>query len=148
MVCRDIILKWPKSSVNDLVAFEPIPSTYRFTTDTTECPVGFVGIFSFDATLTNISDGNLANLQIAVAEISDGNVLLTEDGLLGEGERFRVPRTDGFTDARLSPGELVDVPFAVCLQERRQFRLFVDVLGTVLTPVPVGISEKSGSDSH
>ena len=135
-------------NVNDFVAFEPIPSTFRFTTDTTGCPVGFAGIFSFDATLSNISHSNLANLQIAVAEISDGNLLLTEDGLIGEGERFRVPRTDGFTDGRLSQGEFVDVPFAVCLQERRQFRLFVDVLGTVLTPVSVGISEKAGSDSH
>jgi hypothetical protein len=131
--------------VNDFVAFEPIPSTYRFTTDTTGCPVAFVGRFSFDATLTNISDSNLENLQIAVAELTDGNLLLTEDGLLGVGEHFSVPRRDDFTDARLSPGELVDVPFAVCLQERQPFGLFVDVLGTVLTPVPVGISEKSGS---
>ena len=55
-------------TVNDFVAFEPMPSTYRFTTDSTGCPAGFVGIFSFDATLTNISERNLANLQIAVAE--------------------------------------------------------------------------------
>ena len=134
--------------VNDFVAFDPIPSTFRFTKDTTGCPGGVAGIFRFDATVTNISDADLANLEIEVTELTDGNLLLTEDGLLGEGERFRVPRTDGFTDAQLSQGELVDVPFAVCLQERRQFRLFVDVLGMVLTPVPVGISKKSGSDSH
>ena len=113
--------------VNDFVAFEPVPSTFRFTKDTAGCPGGVAGIFSFDATLTNISDAALANLEIEVTELTDGNLLLTEDGLLGEGERFRVPRTDGFTDAQLSQGELVDVPFAVCLQERRQFRLFVDV---------------------
>lgn len=136
------------ATVNHFVAFEPIPSTYRFTTDATGCPVGFVGIFSFDATLTNSSDRNLTNLQVAVAELTDGNLLLTEEGLLGEGERFSVPRMDGFADAQLSQGELVNVPFAVCLQERQPFRLFVDVLGTVLTSVPVEISKKSTPDSH
>ena len=116
--------------VNDFVAFEPLPSTYRFITDATGCPAGFDGIFSFDARLTNISDHTLANLQVAIAELTDGNWLLTEDGLLGVGEHFSVPQRDDFTDALLSPGELVDVPFAVCLQERRPFRLFVDVFGT------------------
>jgi hypothetical protein len=138
----------PEEPVNDLVAFEPISSTYQFTTATTGCPAGFDGIFSFAAQLTNISDRTLAHLQVAVAELTDGNVLLTEDGLLGKDERFSVPQGDDFTDARLSSGELVDVPFAVCLQERRQFRLLVDVLGTVLPPVPVGISEKSEPDPH
>jgi hypothetical protein len=110
--------------------------------------VGFVGIFRFDARLSNISDHTLTNLEVAVAELTSGGLLLTEDGLLGEGELFGVPQREDYTDAHLSPGELVDVPFAVCLQERRQFRLLVDVFGTVLTPVPVGIAEKSGSNSH
>jgi hypothetical protein len=123
--------------VNNLVTFEPETSTYSFTPVATGCPAGFVGIFSFDARLTNISDRNLADLQVEVAEITDGNLLLAEESLLGEGERFSAPQRDGFTDALLSPGEVVDVPFAVCLQERRQFKLFVDVFGTVLPPVPV-----------
>jgi hypothetical protein len=67
--------------VNDLVAFKPMPSTYRFTTDTTGCPAGCVGTFRFDARLTNISDHDLANLEGEIAEITDGNLLLTEDGV-------------------------------------------------------------------
>src|SRR5687768_17260816 len=39
--------------VNDLVAFEPIRSTFAFTPDSTGCPPGFVGRFSFEARLTN-----------------------------------------------------------------------------------------------
>lgn len=130
----------PVSNVNDLVTFEPDPSTFSFTPDTTGCPGGFAGKFNFDATLVNVSNQALATLEILVAELTKGNLLLTENGPMGEGGIFGVPQSDGFTDGRLSQGEFVDVPFAVCLQERRPFRLFVDVLGKVLTPVPMPAS--------
>jgi hypothetical protein len=42
-----------------------------------------------------------------------------------------VPQEDGFADGLLSPGEMVDVPFVLCLQAIEPLKLLVDVLGTV-----------------
>jgi hypothetical protein len=121
--------------VNDFVTFEPIPSTYQFTTDITGCPAEFVGIFNFDATLTNISDRSLALLAAQVTTLTNGNLLLNADrGPGGVGAQLIVPRREGFTDGVLSAEESVDVPFAICLQEQSPFRFFVDVLGVISTP--------------
>ena len=72
--------------VNNLVTFEPKPSTFSFTPVAAGCPTGFAGIFSFNAQLTNIADRTLAHLQVAIATLTDENVLLTDEGLLGRGE--------------------------------------------------------------
>jgi YVTN family beta-propeller protein len=121
--------------VNDLVAFEPLPSTYRFTTDITGCPTGFVGTFSFEAMLTNISASALSNLLVEVTTLTDGNLLLNADeGPGGVGSHLTVPRLDGFTDGVLSAEEFVDVPFAICVREHSPFSFFVDVVGVIGTP--------------
>ena len=118
--------------VNDFVAFEPLSSTYHFTTDTTGCPVGFVGTFSFEARLTNISASALSNLVVEATTLTNGNLLLNADeGPGGVSSHLTVPQLDGFTDGVLSAEEFVDVPFALCLRERSPFRFFVDVFGMI-----------------
>jgi len=76
--------------LNDLVTFEPNPSTYEFTTDTTDCQTEAVGKFTFDATLTNISEKELSNLHIEVDELTNDNLLLNDEGLKGEGDIFKI----------------------------------------------------------
>jgi hypothetical protein len=122
-------------TVNALVTFEPMPSTYQFTPDTTGCPAGFVGRFSFDARLTNVSDQLLTLLAAEVTTITGGNVLQNADGgPAGVGARLTVPRQEDFADGVLSAAEFVDVPFAICIRERSPFRFFVNVLGVIGTP--------------
>ena len=91
------------------------------------CPSGIVGKFVFDATLTNIIDEGLGNLLVEVAEVSRGNLLLTNIGLIGQGRRFEIPKNDDYADGLLSLNEIVNVPFTVCLKKRKPFRLFVNV---------------------
>jgi hypothetical protein len=108
---------------------EPNPSTYSFTTVTTGCPESFAGKFSFNATLTNVSDKWLTNLAVECAELTNDNLLLTNHGLLGEGEWFPITRTDDYEDGLLSPEEFVNVPFTVCCKKKEPFRFYVDILG-------------------
>jgi hypothetical protein len=117
--------------VNANVTFQPDPSTFMFSQDASGCPESHVGKFKFEAQLTNISQSYLLSLAIEIAQLTGSNVLLSEAGLLGEGERFNVPEEDDLLDGRLSPQESVEVPFTVCLKERKPFRLFVDVLGAI-----------------
>ncbi len=83
----------PGVVVNDLVTFEPIPSTFHFTPDPTGCPAGFVGTFSFKARLTNSSAHALSHLVVAVTRLTNGNLLRNADGgPAGVGARLTVPR--------------------------------------------------------
>ena len=115
--------------VNDLVTFKPDPSTFEFIVDTAGCPSGFVGKFVFDAALSNICENVLGNLLVEVFELTNDNLLLTDIGLIEQGERFAVQKNDNYADGLLSPDEFVNVPFTVCLKEKKPFRLFVDVSG-------------------
>jgi hypothetical protein len=117
--------------INDFVTFEPIKSTFKTTPDTTSCPSGFVGKFSFDARLTNKNTSPpLSDLTVQVAELTNGNLLQNADGGPGGvGTTLTVPNKDGFSDGVLSPEEFVDVPFVICLMEKKKFSFFVDVLG-------------------
>jgi uncharacterized delta-60 repeat protein len=118
--------------LNELVAFEPIPATFHFTPDPTGCPEGFVGIFRFEARLTNTSEDSLSALVVAVVALTHGNLLQNADGGPGGvGARLTVPPQDGFSDGVLSPNEFVDVPFLICITQRRLFTFVVDVFGVV-----------------
>ncbi len=97
------------------------------------CPKGYSGKFSFDATLTNISEKELSNIYVEVDELTNENLLLNNEGLLGEGERFEILKFDDYSDGYLSPDENVDVPFNVCLNNTDPFRFFVDVFGAEST---------------
>ena len=117
--------------INDLVTFEPIKSTYQTTSDTTGCPEGFVGKFSFDARLTNKNSSSpISNLIIKVKTLTNGNLLHNADGGHGGvGSTLTVLKKDDYSDAILSPGEFVDVNFIICLKEKKSFKFVVDVLG-------------------
>ena len=117
--------------VNDLVRFVRDRSTYVTTTDTTDCPSGFVGKFSFDAKLTNKgSSPPLTDLVVLVKTLTNGNLLHNADGGHGgEGATMTIPLTDAYADGVLSPGESVDVTFIICLTESKSFGFIVDVLG-------------------
>jgi hypothetical protein len=118
--------------VNDFVTFQPIQSTFTFSPNTTSCPAGFVGEFSFDARLVNVRDQSLTLLVIEVNTLTNNNLLQNaEGGSGGMGARLLVPPQDDFTDGRLSPAEFVDVPFTICIQEHAPFQFFVDVLGVM-----------------
>jgi hypothetical protein len=125
-----LINNTPGVVVNDLVTFDSIRSTFTFTPDPTGCPAGFVGTFRFEARLTNTSTRALSNLVVAVTTITNFDLLQNDDGGPGGiGARLTVPREEGFADGVLSPEEGVDVPFIICLLERKSFRFEVAVLG-------------------
>jgi hypothetical protein len=117
--------------VNNSVTFDPIAATFTTTLDVSGCPSGFSGKFGFDAQLTNISDGSLANLVIQVNTLTGDNLLQNADrGPGGVGSRLTVTKRDDFSDGVLGSAQFVDVPFSICLKEIAPFRFLVDVLGT------------------
>ncbi len=122
----------PPELLNGRLRFEPIPGSFGRSADTVGCPPFSVGKFLFQATLGNTSDSDLADLSVQVAELSNGNQLLTDEGLLIEEGTFRAPETAGNSDGVLEPLEAVDVSFTVCLGSPSRFRLFVDVRGRVV----------------
>jgi len=111
--------------------FAPISSTFKTTSNTSGCPAGFVGKFGFNARLTDKNTSPpLSNLLVKVTALSNGNLLQNADGgPAGVGATLTVPKTGGFADAMLSPGQFVDVPFVICLKTRTAFSFFVDVMG-------------------
>ena len=116
-------------TLNEYVSFERIQSTVSFTSETSGCQLGAVGKVSFDATLTNVSEKTLSNIFVEINELTNDNLLLTNNGLIGEGGRFAVPNNDDYFDGLLSHEEYVDVAFAVCLENTDPFRFLVDVYG-------------------
>ena len=120
------------NSVNDFVSFQPIRSSFTTTSNISGCPVGFVGKFGFSAMLTNISGESLIDLAVEVTQLSNGNLVQNADGGPGGvGARLTVPKVGNFSDGVLSPGEVANVPFVICLRDKRRFTFFVDVLGVV-----------------
>jgi hypothetical protein len=111
------------------VSLEPIQSTFSFTPETSGCQLGTVGKFSFDATLASNSVKELSKMSVQIDELTNGNLCLTNVGLIGEGGNFEVPNSDDYVDAVLSHKENVDVPFTVCLNNTNPFRFFVNVVG-------------------
>jgi hypothetical protein len=117
--------------VNNRVSLVPIVSTFKTTADTSGCPAGFLGKFSFSATLTHDSSSSpLANLMAQVKALTNGNLLQNADGgPFGAGATLSIPKTGGFADGLLSSGESVAVPVSICLKNMVGFNFLVDVLG-------------------
>ncbi len=122
---------FPSRIVNDLVTFVPLESTFSMSPATTGCPSGFVGTFSFSATLTNNTNSPpVSNLVVNITTLGNGNLLQNADGGPGGvGATLTIPRAGNFSDGVLNPGEFVDVPFSICLKNTEPFSFFVDVLG-------------------
>jgi hypothetical protein len=65
-----------------------------------------------------------------VRVLSNGNLLANAHlGPDGAGAVLNVPNVGNFSDGTLSPGEFVDVPFVICLQQSGSFSFLVDLLG-------------------
>ena len=143
-----ILINIGKTIINDFVTFKPDPLTYAFTPDTIGCPLGFVGKFNFLARLANISTKTFSNLFVEVDELTNNNLLLTDNRLLGVGGRFKAPEADDYADGWLDPDENVNVPFCVCLQDRNPFGFFVNVLGVSKIPAPVEKTGLTGSNGE
>jgi hypothetical protein len=121
------------TAINELVTFTPLRQTFQTVSGTTGCPAGFVGTFSFTAELTNkLTSSPLAGLQVQVVTLSDGNLLQNaDDGPSAADATLTVAFAGQFGDRFLSPGEFVNVPFAICLKEHKPFQFLVDLLGEV-----------------
>jgi hypothetical protein len=128
-------------NVNSDVTFVPLDSTYQTTTSVTGCPQGFSGQFIFAAALTNKTGSPaMPNLTVRVVTLTNGNLLLdpqTNQVLGGEGTEMTLPHVGTYADGLLSPGESVDVPFALCLKTFQPFQFFADVFGVVTQMVSV-----------
>jgi hypothetical protein len=117
--------------VTSAVEFAALVTSFSTTTDTTGCDGG-AGKFSFLAQLTN-QDGalSLEALKAQVAELTNGNLLLTADATPGgPGALQTLPEVGDFSDGVLQPSGTVTVPFVICLQSVTPFRFTVDLLGT------------------
>ncbi len=128
------ICEWGHETINDFVTFDPDPSTNTFTPDTTGCPSGFAGTYSFDAKLTNISlhEITLSDILLGVVEFTGESLLKNANGGPGgAGAWLTVPEIDEYSDGELSSEESVDVTFEVCLKNKDPFSFFVDVWGVV-----------------
>jgi hypothetical protein len=85
--------------------------------------------------MTNVSAQNLTGLTVEIAKLTRGNLLLGPEGdLFGVGDQLSVPLSGDYSDGILSPGEMADTPFTICLKSFRSFQYFVDVLATLGTP--------------
>jgi len=117
--------------INAFMTFRPEPTTFRTTIDPAACP-GFVGTFRYEALLMNgTGSPPLSSLSIQITTLTNGNLLQdSSGGLWRAGAILPVPGQNGFADGVLSPQEMVEVPFVVCLKNTEPFRLLVNVLGT------------------
>ncbi len=115
--------------VNTHLSLTALQSTFRTSPDTTGCPAGVTGTFTFTANLTALPDSpRLASLRLQVRRLTNDNLLQNADfGPARIAATLTLPMTSGYTDGVLDPGEGVDVPFVIRLQDRNAFRLFVDV---------------------
>jgi hypothetical protein len=124
----------PGTNVNSFVTLNPLSATYRTLSDTTGCPAGFSGKFTFTGLLTNKSTSpSLLALKVRVTTLTNGNLLQdprTNALLGGQGAIMPVPADGMYADGLLGPAEAANVPFVVCLKARQPFQLFVNVLGS------------------
>ena len=125
-------------TANGFLEFTPDKSSFTTVPDTAGCPPNpvsgsvdkFIGKLAFSAGLTNETDFAFSGLVVSVSMLSNGNLLLLPDAVIGGvGTTFAVP--GGFNET-LRKGESLSVPFAICLRNRNPFSFFVDVLGVAV----------------
>jgi hypothetical protein len=81
------------------------------------------GVFTIDATFTNISASSFFDVFFEVAILTGGNSVLNSVGSNGVGSIVE-------GTSQLAPGESFDVVFEIGLQEASPFQFFVDAFGT------------------
>jgi hypothetical protein len=121
--------------VNGLVlGFVPQPQSFEISADTRGCPSGFVGKFSFTATLA-AKQGSppLINLVVRVNQLTNNNLLQNADGEPGGvGARLTIPKDldPEYADGILTyPENIRNSPFIICLTSTARFTFLVDPLG-------------------
>jgi len=117
-----------KLQEGDRVAFNYVAT--RTLIDSAGCPADFVGKFSISARLSIFRDIPLSGLEVRVASLTNGNLLLdptTQNLLGGVGAVVEVPKVAQYSDGILNAGEAIDVPFVVCLRMLEPFEFFVNV---------------------
>jgi hypothetical protein len=129
---NDAISASLQNVLNPLITFDPMEATFTTIVDAPECPIGFLGKFTFEAEVMNVSRFTLSNLSAQVVTLTNENLLLTAKRLPGgTWTRVLFPRTGDFFQGALAPGRSARVPFEICLKRIERFELFVDVMGAI-----------------
>lgn len=119
----------PTPVVNGLVSLSVAGTALEPSTGDPHAPAG---VFRIAATFTNISAMPIRNPFFRVAELTGGNRLVSGDrppDLIRMGGSGSRQHADVGIDGVLSPGESVEVEFAIGLHTRQPFLLLVNVLG-------------------
>ncbi len=105
--------------INDALSLDDLDTA--FDPGDTRAPAG---VFTIEATFTNISADSFMDVFFEVAELTGGNMLLNADGGPGGvGSRVSVP-------GDVNSGDTFTQTFEIGLQEASPFRFFVDAFGT------------------
>ena len=113
----------PATSVSGLVHLNSMTTSF----DGTPVPGGPAGTFTITASFTNASSTPIFTPQFDVTTLSKGNRLLNADVPPGTVGARLTPGVG--SDGVLSPGESLDVHFAIGLQQRRTFTFRIGLLG-------------------
>jgi hypothetical protein len=133
------ILLPDQPNVNNIVKFRVAKSKRVLDPDISGCPDGsnFVGKYNFYAVFRNVGNRfervkkqkTASNLEIKVRKMAEGDVLLANFRALDLGQSFLLPRTGGYSDGILSPGEQVVLPLSVCSATGARLEFDVDAFG-------------------
>ncbi|GJQ59120.1 MAG: hypothetical protein D8M57_04865 [Candidatus Scalindua sp. AMX11] len=114
--------------------FSGTPDRSTFTFDPTQVPDGPGGTFTFSVDFCNtepMGGAILTELRSVTQQTSGSFVafLNRDSGPPGKGSVILFPKTGGYADALLMPGECVRVDYEIGLLQRSSFRFFVDIFG-------------------
>jgi hypothetical protein len=137
LLISDIAFTTLRQVVNDLVlGFIPDTDSSKTTSDTSGCPSGFIGKFSFTATLA-AKQGSppISNLVTSVNRLTNNNLLQNaDDGPGGVGAQLTISKglDPEYADGILTyPENIRNIPFTICLTSKTRFTFLVDVLGAI-----------------
>lgn len=135
--------------ISNLVTLTTVPGSVTYTNDTTGCKWGtnfgfsggggsnYIGKALFATEVKNIGNTRgaigktLSNLQLEIRTLSTDNLVVHQTNLpMRVGGRLDALRTLGYNDGKLAPGEMTQVPVAVCVTSNKQFNITFDAFGT------------------
>jgi hypothetical protein len=118
----------PTPVVDDMVSLTVATTAMEPAPNDEDARAARAGVFRITAILTNLNTAPIRRPFFRVAELSDGNLLISRDrptdtlDVIGTGAR-QTP--DLGTDGMLSPGESVEVSFAIGLRHREPFTFLI-----------------------